>query len=92
MTSLDKDFTQATEDIKKIIKKLDNEDILYLYGLYKQAILGKNTNPRPSIFNFIGRQKWKAWTDVSEFPKDQAKIRYINLVKNLSDETPQHQT
>lgn len=87
MASLEKDFTQATEDIKKIFKKLDNEDILYIYGLYKQANLGKNTTPRPSIFNFIGLQKWKAWTAVSELSKDESKIRYINLVKKLSEDT-----
>tara|TARA_B110000967_G_C18397131_1_gene322774 strand:+ start:206 stop:457 length:252 start_codon:yes stop_codon:yes gene_type:complete len=81
MASLEKDFKDAIDNIKKIIKKIDDKDILSLYGLYKQSNLGENTNPRPSIFNFVGLQKWKAWTAVSELPKDEAKIRYINLVK-----------
>lgn len=86
MTTLDKDFEQAQGHAKNLNNDLDTEDLLRLYGLYKQANFGKNTNPKPSIFNFKGLQKWKAWTSVADLTKDEAKTQYIKVVAKLLEE------
>ena len=89
MTTLDEEFKKALEDVKKINNILDTEDLLRLYGLYKQANLGENTTLRPSIFNFRGLKKWQAWDNVSDLTKCEAKTQYIHLVAKLSEkETP----
>tara|TARA_B110000211_G_C13935058_1_gene488959 strand:+ start:52 stop:318 length:267 start_codon:yes stop_codon:yes gene_type:complete len=86
MSTLEEDFEQAVVDIKKIINEIKKVDALCLYGLYKQGNMGKNNTPKPSIFNFIGWQKWNAWTAVSELSSDEAKTQYVALVKKLYDE------
>lgn len=37
---------------------------LELYALYKQATEGKNTKPKPSAMDFVGKYKWQAWSKV----------------------------
>ena len=38
--------------------KLDQDDLLMLYGLYKQATSGPCTTFRPSFFDLKARSKW----------------------------------
>lgn len=80
---LNKEFKKATENVKKLKKIPSSDELLQLYGLYKQANFGKNTTGKPSIFYFKALQKWLAWTIVSDLTKDQAKQEYINLVNYL---------
>jgi len=40
--------------------RLDNDALLHLYGLYKQATEGPCTTFRPSFFNQKARSKWCA--------------------------------
>jgi len=86
MSTLEKDFETAVENIKKIINKIKKTDALCLYGLYKQVNLGENKTSKPSIFNFIGWQKWNAWNAVAALSTDEAKTQYVTLVKKLYDE------
>lgn len=37
---------------------LEQDDLLLLYGLYKQATCGPCTSFRPSFFDLKGRSKW----------------------------------
>ena len=37
-----KEFNQAVEIVKKLRQKPDQEELLQLYGLFKQAIIGNN--------------------------------------------------
>ena len=84
MNNLERDFEKAIEDIKKIFGELKQNDVLQLYGLYKQSNFGKNTTPRPSIFNVIGLQKWKSWSNVASLSSVEAKTQYIDLVQRLT--------
>ena len=54
-----------------------------LYGLYKQATEGPNSNIRPGIFNQVARQKHDAWAFYGDMDKDEAKRKYIDLVETI---------
>ena len=40
---------------------------LQFYGLYKQALSGENTTPRPSFFDYVGQKKWLIYKPVNFF-------------------------
>ena len=82
-TKLESRFTKYTELAKKL-ENISNEDKLYLYSNYKQSLLGDNSYEKPSIFNRIEMEKWKAWNSVLGQSKEESMKNYINKVKYLS--------
>tara|TARA_B110000208_G_scaffold191915_1_gene260924 strand:- start:45 stop:338 length:294 start_codon:yes stop_codon:yes gene_type:complete len=80
--NLNRLFIQASNNIKQYTD-LTNEELLKLYGLYKQANFGVNTSNKPSIFNYRGLMKWKAWTNERRLTKEEAALEYINMVNKL---------
>lgn len=58
----------------------DVELQLKLYGLYKQAHEGKCNLPKPPIYDFKGRKKWYAWTEMGSLSTEEAMAGYIDLV------------
>jgi len=87
-SDLDKKFNKYISKVKKL-ESLINDDKLFLYGNYKQALFGDNNIEKPSIFNRVEMEKWKAWDGNKGITKEQAKERYIRKVKDLykSEET-----
>jgi len=83
--TLKEDFEKAVVDIKESGVKHSQEDLLRLYGLFKFVKFGKNDTRKPSIFNFTGLAKWKAWTKASSLTKEEAMIEYVVLVNKLID-------
>jgi diazepam-binding inhibitor (GABA receptor modulator, acyl-CoA-binding protein) len=75
-------FIKASENIKQY-KTLSNDELLKLYGIYKQSLFGKNTTNKPSIFNYKGLLKWNAWTSESVLTQQEAKQEYIKYVNKL---------
>jgi acyl-CoA-binding protein len=59
LISIENDFEQATKYLseKKGIR-LDNTQKLKFYALFKQALEGHNTKPKPGMLDFAGRAKW----------------------------------
>ena len=98
LKNLDLKFNAAVEciDIVKLIvkennKKLGTNDVLELYGAFKQAIYGDQTNNPPSPFSYINplkyaeeRAKWNAWHQLKGMSSDDAKKRYIELAIAMS--------
>ena len=84
-TILDQSFSKAIEHLKKLNNTPSSEELLRLYGLYKQINIGDINVPKPSIFNVTGLQKWMAWKKVSGLSKDDAKFLYINFVKKIQE-------
>ncbi len=63
---------------KKI--KLNNNQKLKFYGLYKVATIGKLTDenrPKPGFFDFETKYKNEAWEKCSVYSQIEAKIEYI---------------
>lgn len=49
-------FIQAANDVKSLTSKPSDSDLLTLYGLFKQGVVGDNTTPKVFIKSLI-----KAW-------------------------------
>ena len=79
---LEKLFNEASS-VAKNLPRLTNTEKLLLYGLYKQATQGDNSNKPPSIFNTVERAKHTAWMKAKGMAKTEAMIHYMQLVKRL---------
>ena len=82
-TDLASRFQQAAEDSKKLSRRPDNNTLLKLYSLYKQATLGDVSGSRPGGFDMEGKMKYDAWAKQKGKAKDAAMQEYIDLVENL---------
>jgi diazepam-binding inhibitor (GABA receptor modulator, acyl-CoA-binding protein) len=84
MADLNADFEAAVASSKKLAQRPDNTTLLKIYGLYKQATLGDNTEKKPGFGDMIGRAKWDAWSGFKGTSSDDAKRQYIDLIQSLS--------
>lgn len=76
-------FEDAAADIKTHGKNLSNDQLLVLYGLYKQATVGDNNTAEPSFYQLSDKAKWKAWNGQKGKGKDQARHEYVVEVSKL---------
>jgi diazepam-binding inhibitor (GABA receptor modulator, acyl-CoA-binding protein) len=81
---LKEQFEKATADSKTLSQKPNNEILLKLYSLYKQATEGDvNTEPPANAFDFVNKAKHQAWSEQKGKSKDSAMQEYIDLVSKL---------
>jgi len=83
MADLKEKFAQATEDVKKLKERPDNDTLLKLYALYKQGSEGDVAGPKPGFFDFVGTAKHEAWAKLKGMKADDAMQKYVDLVKKL---------
>ncbi|HEY0825069.1 MAG TPA: acyl-CoA-binding protein [Ramlibacter sp.] len=83
MADLNADFEAAVANSKKLSQRPDNATLLKIYGLYKQATIGDNTEKKPGFGDMIGRAKWDAWNGFKGTASDDAKRQYIELIQSL---------
>ena len=77
-------FQQATVNSKTLSEKPDNETLLKLYSLFKQASEGDTLEDAPSNpFDFVAKFKQEAWAKLKGTSKEAAMQAYINLVNEL---------
>lgn len=76
-------FEQASKNVKLLSEKPSDEDMLALYGLYKQSTVGDVNTERPSFWDFVGKAKWDSWKSYEGLSKSEAEKRYVNLVSKL---------
>ncbi len=76
-------FIKATEVVKTLNVKPDNDTLSNLYGLYKQATIGDNTTTKPGLFDLVGNAKWNSWNNVKGITTYDAECKYITLVNSL---------
>ena len=74
-------FEKAAAFLPGSLGKFTQEDLLYLYGRFKQANDGLNNRPKPGFFDFQGKQKWQAWKDLGDMSKEEAMTQYIQRVE-----------
>jgi diazepam-binding inhibitor (GABA receptor modulating acyl-CoA-binding protein) len=82
-------FLKASEDVKVLPFKPDDDTMLLLYSFYKQATVGDVNTDKPSFFNFKDTSKWNAWEKLKGMQKIQAQGNYIKLVKDLQIKSKQ---
>jgi diazepam-binding inhibitor (GABA receptor modulating acyl-CoA-binding protein) len=84
MADLNAEFEAAVANSKKLSERPDNTTLLKIYGLYKQATLGDNTEKKPGFGDMVGRAKWDAWNGLKGTSSEDAKRQYVELIQSLS--------
>ncbi len=88
MSDLQDRFAQAQQDVNGLVERPDNDTMLKLYALYKQATQGDATGERPSSFDFVRRAKFDAWSAIKGTTAEDSMQRYIDLVASLLRNPP----
>ena len=83
--NLNEKFEDALERVRLLDTRPSNENLLKLYGLYKQATEGDATGDRPGGFDFKAIAKFDSWATLRGMTKDDAMQAYIELVDSLSE-------
>ena len=83
MTDLNAAFEAAKAASMNLSERPDNQTLLMLYGLYKQATEGDNETKKPSFTDMVARAKWDAWAKLEGTSPDEAKQLYIDLIESL---------
>jgi acyl-CoA-binding protein len=78
-------FEQAAKDIQSLPERPDNDTLLRLYALYKQASEGDVGGAKPGFFDFVGTAKYEAWARLRGTGQDDAMQDYVDLVNRLRD-------
>ncbi|ESW96541.1 hypothetical protein HPODL_03162 [Ogataea parapolymorpha DL-1] len=77
------EFTDKAAAVQNMAKRPNDDELLQLYGLYKQATVGDNTTDKPGVFDFKGKYKWEAWKKLEGTSQEEAEKKYIALVDEL---------
>ena len=77
------EFEKAAADVKNLTERPTNEELLELYGLYKQATVGDCNTERPGMFDMKGKAKWDKWDALKGMSKEDAQRKYVETAKGL---------
>ena len=83
VSSLDADFDAAAGASKTLRKAPDNDTLLALYSLYKQATVGDVSGERPGALDMVNRVKFDAWSGRKGTSREDAMKAYVELVAKL---------
>jgi acyl-CoA-binding protein len=83
MADLQASFEAAVAASKTLGERPDNQTLLQLYALYKQATAGDVEGRRPGFGDMVGRAKYDAWAAIKGTGREDAMQRYIALVASL---------
>lgn len=83
MADLKAAFEKAVADSKSLPERPDNQTLLKIYALYKQASVGDVEGKRPGFGDMVGRAKWDAWNGVKGKSTDDAMQEYVDLIESL---------
>ena len=83
MNTNSEEFLLAADIVKKLKKTPNDNELLELYGLYKQAILGNNIQPEPGFLDFKGKSKHASLLKNKGKDKHDSEVEYITIVNNL---------
>ncbi|KAJ8288438.1 hypothetical protein COCON_G00010970 [Conger conger] len=81
--TLQAEFDQVAGDVKKMKTRPEDQELLDLYGLYKQATVGDINTDKPGVMDLKGKAKWDAWNSRKGMSKDDAMTAYITLGKEI---------
>ena len=54
-----------------------------MYGLRQQALMGPCNEPKPGVFDPVGRAKWSAWEANGQMSKEDAKKAFLELFDKI---------
>jgi acyl-CoA-binding protein len=76
-------FDAAIKSAKALSERPSDDDMLALYALFKQATDGDVSGSKPGMFDFVGRAKFEAWSELAGTSADDAMQKYIDKVGSL---------
>lgn len=76
-------FLSASTHVRSIISKLNEDQMLQFYGLYKQATDGPCNKPKPSWYQITEKQKWEAWMSRKDLDREAAMEKYLELLNSI---------
>ncbi|XP_076009920.1 acyl-CoA-binding domain-containing protein 7 [Genypterus blacodes] len=77
------EFDKIAEDVKNVKTKPSDQELLELYGLYKQVVVGDVDTDKPGVLDLKGKAKWEAWNTRKGLSKEDAMSAYIALAKEI---------
>ncbi len=80
---LKEQFDKAVADSKQLPSRPDNDTLLRIYSLYKQATEGDINAEPPGMFDFVAKAKYDAWTKLKGVSAEDAMGQYVEVVENL---------
>jgi acyl-CoA-binding protein len=83
MATTVEEFESAAKRVSSLGKAPSTNEMLELYGLYKQATAGDAKGSRPGMLDPKGRAKWDAWNGRKGMSPDAARDAYVALAKRL---------
>ena len=83
MATLQDQFAKAQAAVNQLPARPDNDTLLKLYALYKQATLGDVKGERPGGFDLARIAKYDAWNKIKGTATETAMHQYIELVDSL---------
>jgi len=83
MSELHTQFEKAAKEVMELPRRPDDQTLLKLYGLYKQATEGNIKGKRPGFTDVKGRAKYDAWSRLRGKSPKWAMEEYVKLVEKL---------
>ena len=83
MSDLKAKFEAAVAASKNLPERPDNQTLLKLYALYKQASSGDVDGKPPGFTDMAGRAKWDAWNEIKGTDSQAAMQQYVDLIDEL---------
>ncbi|KAL6451513.1 ACB2 Acyl-CoA-binding protein 2 [Candida maltosa Xu316] len=77
------EFEEKANQVSNLSTRPNDDELLKLYGLYKQATVGDNNTDKPGTFDFKGKYKWQAWKDLEGKSQEEAEQEYIAFATEL---------
>jgi diazepam-binding inhibitor (GABA receptor modulator, acyl-CoA-binding protein) len=78
------EFSAAQSRVLKLSQPPSTDEMLELYGLFKQATVGDTNSKRPGMLDFKGRAKYDAWAGRKGMSSEVAMQTYVDLVAKLA--------
>jgi acyl-CoA-binding protein len=83
MSDLKAAFDAAVANSKTLSERPDNQTLLKIYALFKQATDGDVSGKRPGFTDLVGRAKFDAWAGLQGTSSEAAMQSYIDLIAAL---------
>jgi len=83
MSDLQTQFETAAQEVQTLARRPDDQTMLKLYALYKQATTGDVQGSRPGFMDMAGRFKYDAWAKLKGTAQEAAMQQYVDFVGQL---------
>lgn len=84
---LEENFNEHVNRMRSKETPTSDQDLLILYGLYKQVTIGNCNIVQPWTVQTEQYARWKAWYGIYGMNRDMAMRKYIEKVDELTRET-----